>query len=202
MKKIVIAILISLISVIGNAQTKRGGYPILNFGVSKGLPSFSSIDRGNWGFWISCGPLEFEFYSDWQNYNDLEEPVGDYYKERYKTYAGTSYTHVTSERYYSGAVGTKYGIIFSNYFSAGLVFEKSGSFNYYIKETTYLSTLHDGWSDSSITDNSKTGFGVYAKVSYPLFIGEHFAIMPFASAQIISTDNNFISLGIMLSIQN
>lgn len=202
MKKLILLLFIACIPLASNAQFINWdtGY-LINVGISKGMPSFSSIDRGNWGIWISVFRFELELYGDFSNYDDLDVDLEPYYSDYYKTYAGTSYTRVSKSRGYIGAVGSKYGFVFNNYFSAGIVWEMSGGHYEFSYEKTYLSTLHDGWTDIYWNDDSKDGFGAYIKLSYPFQIGKYSYLLPFVSAQVVSTKNNFISIGIMYSCQ-
>ena len=196
MKKFIVALVFLFVCLSVNAQQA-------GIGVSKGFQSFSNTDRGNVGVWFCIWKLEYEIYFDINSYDDLNYDLGEYYTEYYKTYAGTSYTKVHKTKGYCGSVGGKLGYMFNNYISAGVAYEFGGAECTFTHETTYLSTIHDGWCDTSIKDNSKFGVGGYVKLSYPFKLNKSkyidFLLSPFISLQITTTNHNFISIGTMFS---
>lgn len=177
----------------------------LGFGITKGFGSFTNNDRGNIGLYFAFWRIESELYFDTGNYDALEQDLGSYYSDYYKTYAGASYTRVSGTRFYSGATGQKIGFIINNYFSAGFAWEICGGFTEIYSEYTYWSTLHDNWINWGCKSDMEKyfGIGVYLKISYPfqlegtnkLGVFNHY-IMPFFSVQVMNSKHNFISIGV------
>ena len=201
MKKFIVAFVFVVVSFIASAQ---GG--IVGQGVSHGFGSFSNIDRGNWGYWLTIWRIETEIYVDFNSYDDLDEDLGSYYTDYYKTYAGTSYTQVSKSKFYTGPVGQKIGYIFNDFFSAGIAWEIGGSWSDFYHEHTHWSTIHENWDEYGSNTDVKFGVGAYIKGSYPIrvvgndYSGFRLYLVPFISAQVTTTEHNFISVGVAVGI--
>lgn len=167
------------------------------FGLSKGFPSFSNNDRGNIGIWSTIWRIECEVYMDTGNYDDLDQEIASYYTDLYKTHKGTSYTHITEEKFYSGGIGIKMGYIVNDYISAGVVWEMGGGYDDFTTENIYWSTLNEGWTNFSSYGEMRNAFGVYGKLSYPIKW-----FVPFVTMQLTTNGHNYMSIGINFLMKN